>query len=29
MLRGGKLIDVTTETLSDLVDGKLAVVEVE
>lgn len=29
MLLGVKLIDVTTDTLSDLVDGKLAVVEVE
>ena len=29
MLRGVKLIDVTTETLSDLVDGKLAVVGVK
>lgn len=29
MLLGVKLIDVTTDTLSDLVDGRLAVVEVE
>ena len=29
MLLGVKLIDVATDTLSDLVDGKLAVVEVE
>ena len=29
MLLGVKLIDVATDSLSDLVDGKLAVVEVE
>ena len=29
MLLGVKLNDVTTDTLSDLVDGKLAVEEVE
>ena len=29
MLLGVKLIDVTTDTLSDLVDGRLAVVKVE